>query len=348
MAYERTWQFMGMQGPRVATSFADNGGYNAWAFKAFLMGQIGGINAGLWTVHGSCDGAVAAMDGVDRWGATYVPGQVAYNTTPTGAHGWTVLKRNFTVYSTTYTVYITIIATSFNVSNQGQHTMVASLAAPTGGSTTANPTQTQTIFSNFYTGAGNVTYGGDFVNSRRLYGAINSIGDFWFAETISGDVAQAWYFGQPIGCKTNDQAPFAIFGCYSHGPGVGQYPFAGYSNYTRSSGAVNATGSMPGLYYNGAVGYPALIAPPPWSLLDISDVSLFDYPAWVVVGNAQTPTQSHARGRLADVGLNTGYAGSGTISLHRPCNVGTTIRDGGNIVYVTLNQFIVPYNALLS
>lgn len=351
MAYERTWQFMGVQGPRVAVDAADAGGYGAWAFKAFLMGQIGGINAGLWTVHGSCNGTAFGMDGVDRWGGTYVPANVAYNITFTSAHGWTVLKRQFTVYSTTYTVYITIIAANGGAANQGQYSVFASLAAPTGGTTTANPTQTQAIYNNVFSSSNNISYNADYVNGRRMYGAINSLGDFWFAETITGEVNVGWYLGQPIGCKTNDQAPFSFLGGFDYQNTTNMHPFCGQSLYTRglAGGGSNAWGAPVGLYYNGAVGYPALIPPPAYALLDTSDVSLFDYPAWVIVGNLQAPTQSHARGRLADVGLCAGAQGSSTsVASQRPCNVGTTIRDGGNIVYVTLNQMILPYNALLS
>ena len=348
MAYERTWQFMGIQGPRVAASAADGASYGVWMLKVMLTGEVGGINAGLWTVHGSCDGSTAAMDAVDRWGSTYAVGNVAYTTNPILAHGWIVLKRNFTVYSTTYTVYLTLIAADTIAGNYMRYTVIAALAAPTGGSTTVNPTQTQVIFQNYSNTGGQVVYQADFSNTRRWYGGINSIGDFWFAETIAGEVCVGWYFGQPIGCKTNDQAPFVMFGNYLHVANNGLYPFAGQCLYTRVAN-YTTPGIGPGMYYNSSVGYPALIQPPPYNLLDTSDVSLFDYPAWVVVGNATTPTASHARGRLPDVGLCTGYLlQSGTIASHRPCNVGTTIRDGGNVAYVTLNQLIVPYNALLS
>jgi hypothetical protein len=317
--------------------------------KAFLMGQVGGINAGLWTVHGSCNGSVAGMDGVDRWGSTYVAGSVAYNTNLNLAHGWTVLKRSFTVYSTTYTVYLTIIAADQGLLDVMRYSVVAAIAAPTGGTTTANPTQSQVIFQNYYNTGGQVTFGADLSNTRRWYGAINSIGDFWFVETITGEIHAGWYFGQPIGCKTNDQSPFVMLGSFQHVSNNGNYPFSGNSLYVRATSS-SAQGIAPGLYYNSSVGYPALIQPPPYNLLDVSDVSLFDFPAWVVVGNAAAPTASCARGRLADAGLCSGITLTSTpVASQRACNVGTVIRDlSSSIKYVTLNQMIVPYNALLS
>jgi hypothetical protein len=38
-----------------------------------------------------------------------------------------------------------------------------------------------------------------------------------------------------------------------------------------------------------------------------------------------------------------------TAATFRPCNIGTTIKDlSNNIVYVTANQMILPYNAAIT
>lgn len=351
MAYERLWQFMPMQGPYVPPTPAQINGHAAWQLKTMLTGQVGGITQGLWTVYASCDSVTAGYDGpgTDRWGGnTFDTSKVVGTSSPFVAHSWIVLKRDFTVYSTTYTVYLTILATDYqNNGTAGIVSVFGALAAPTGGSPTTDPTQHQQFFSCNT----NVSsqFGADTSNNRRSYGAMTSVGDFWFAETIQGEVNQGFLLQQPAGCKTNDQCPFFMSGVTLHNSTINQNPFMGPNLFSRASGA-GGLGQMPGMYYNGSTGYPALIQPPPYAFLDVTDVSLFDFPAWVVVGNAATPTASHARGRLVDMGLCSGYNASGqAYSAYRPCNVGTTIRDITTAVkYVTLNQLIVPYNDLLS
>jgi hypothetical protein len=213
------------------------------------------------------------------------------------------------------------------------------VSAPTGGSATALPTMTNTLgnVGNVLAGA---AYLNDTTNARRYYGGVTSLGDFWFAKTINGEIEHWAILMAPVGCKSNDSYP-VFFKGGTYAASNTTIPFA--------SGALYSTASYDaGKFYNGAAGYAILAPPYPFAQLDASDVSLFDFPAWVIVSNALIPTSLHARGRLPDIGLCSGLV-TGSGSGSRPCPIGTTIKDGlGNVKYVTLNQMIVPYNALLS
>ena len=138
MAYERSWQFLTMQGPRVAASTGDAPARYLWQLKSFLKGEIGGATQGLWTVTDSSDGSTAGLDGVDRWTTTYDFTKIPYVDNNTGARGWMILQRNFTVGITTYTVYL-LLSNRGNIASasNGMYTAVLGAGAPSGGTTTA-------------------------------------------------------------------------------------------------------------------------------------------------------------------------------------------------------------------
>jgi hypothetical protein len=345
MTYERVWYPMAVQGPRVATSAADSVAYHLWTLAQMLLGRIGTAPAGAkWSVYGSCDGTTAALDGVDRWTSTYNASLIPYQSAEANGnpHGWMVLTRQQVVNSTTYNVYLLLAANGIsNGSSTGFRMAKAGLGTPTPGSTQGNPGMSVFVFNNNGPNLGATDYSTDLTNPRRYYGNMTANGDFWFAETITGEIAAGGMLYQPVGVKTNDQCPFFGFHFNTFNTQA-SYPFSGNSIFTRSAVA-------PGTYYNGATGYPAIDQPPVFALTDAADVSLFDKPGFVTVGNSTTPTAIHSRGRLADTGVCAGVIAGGGAAGQRPVNVGTTIRDGSsNVVYVTLNQLIVPYNALLS
>jgi len=324
----------------VATTSPDAAARFLWELAQFLLGRTG-TSTTPWTLVGSSNGSAAGLDGVDRWTATYTLANIPHSEAPTGAHGWMVLSKGFTVNSTTYTVRILLSSHGIQAGDTARITIVTCLGVPSGGSATADPTMPIQIGSSYMTG-GAPNLSTDFTNGRRLYGNMSTDGSFWFAETITGEIAYCATLIQPVGTKANDICPFWNHGGNANHTGQ-NFPYSGNSLYIRGATANVST------YYNGATGYSALEAPPNYVLLDASDVSLFDRPAFVVVGVDTTPSAIHARGRLPDMGLTCGF-NSNTPSATRPCNVGTTIRDPltTNIMYVTLNQVIVPYNALLS
>lgn len=347
MAYERVWQPMAVDGPHVNLTAGDGVARFLWTCAQMLLGRIGTAATGLWTIVGSADNATFGLDGIDRWTGTY-PGTAVmpFSLTSGGAHAWMVLSRQYTVHSISYTVYLLLSCRGNGASSTGRFHVRMGLSMPTGGSLTADPTMANLIHDKSSIDFGN-SYGADLAAQNRMYGNVCENGDFWFVETQVGEAIRCISLFQPVGCKTNDQCPF--WGHSADYAGSG-FPFGAALIYTR--GAVSTYSAGPGLYYNGAVGYPAIdpilnaIAP----YLDASDVSLFDRPAYVVVGNAASPTAIHSRGRLADAGICSGYNTSPASSV-RPCNVGTTVLDPDNnalVRYVTINQFILPYNALLS
>lgn len=336
MAYELTWQFTAPQGPRVATAIANAISWYLWNVKNMLTGGTGATQ-GLWTVVGSSDGTAYSMvDGVDRWGTTYDPAKIPYTTTA-NAHGWIILTR------TIGTQQLWLVLSAHTLSTANSYIFYMSGVVPTGGTLTVTPSTT-VILGGMNDAAGLAAgYSAtDFVNNRKFYGAMSTEGYFWCAETIVGDISAGTFFQKPAGCKTNDQWPFFFYNMV-HNTSNAVYPFTGTSLYSVSSGGTTNVTRL----YNGANGYQWIAPPPAIVKTDVSDISLFDYPAWVLVGSDAANTTVHARGRLMDMGLCSGNTGSP--SSARPVNVGTTIRDlSSNIVYVVMNQAILPYNALVS
>lgn len=347
MAYERTWQPMAAQGPYVATTHTDGVARFIWTLAQMLLGRIGTATTGLWTIHGSCDGtAFGLSDGVDRWGSVYDVSKIPWATTDGSTHGWMILKRNWTVNATPFTTYLLLAANGGFAATSGQAYIFCGLGTPTGGSTTTNPTIPIKVFGPVNRNSVGVSNANDFTNPRRFYGNMTSNGDFWFCQTIQGEIVAGAALVNPVGTKPNDQCPFFGFEHYLI-TAVGGVPFGGAYLYNRGSDTNNVC--SPSTYYNGAANAaPAIDQPPAFALLDASDVSIFDKPAFITVGNAAAVTGLHSRGRLPDTGLSCGVV-SGTAAQHRAVNIGTTIKNQlSEIEYVTLNQMIVPYNGTIS
>lgn len=354
MAYERTWQFLPMQGPRAAVSVADSMAYPMWVLKSFLKGEIGGATQGLWTCVGSSNGTTGALDGVDRWGTTYNVSNIPLGNSGS-AHGWILLSRPITVNSTAYTVYLCLSMANPGgyVTTLGQIGVYWTLGTPSGGTSTTDPGLPQ-VFGQKNSGQAGFaqTYVGDFGNSRRWYGGLTSVGDFWFVETIVGELSKAYIFANPVGTKTNDQFPFWTHAVEANANAW--YPCYGATFYTKGGDASPNAHANQTKLYNAGLGFQFLAQPPDINNtgaanIDSSDLSLYDFPAHPMVWNAtSSPTVTHARGRLADIGVCGGNI-SAPPSSYRPVPIGSTIRNLSNAVeYVTLNHLIVPYNNLLS
>jgi hypothetical protein len=337
MAYERTWQFMDVQGPFTPATNVKSVPYFNWVMKRMLLGQTNaGITQGLWSVYGSSDGSTAGMDAVDRWGSPFALPDM--RTTVSGAPiGWIVLTTSIGGIP----VWLSLLgAHTGGSTNESNLTVTLSSVAPTGGSTTVLPTITNPLRTVALLGT-QPTFNADTTNARRYYGGLTSLGDFWIASTVSGEIEHWMTVVAPVGCKVNDAYPVYANGC--------TYSAAGNSVPAAGSRIFGLAADMAGKRYNGSTGYQFIAPTFQFAQLDASDVSLYDFPVWVMVADSTTPTALHARGRLPDMGIISGVLNPGSGAAARPCSVGTCVRDGlAAVKYVTLNGMVVPYNNLLS
>lgn len=336
MAYERTWQFIPMQGPRVAVSTADSLAYMLWMLKSILLGQVGGATQGLWTLVLSCDGATTPSS-ADQWTTTFDAAKIPNSTlAASGAKGWMILKRTWGAQD-----YFLVLCNG-GTGVSGAPTLIFYTTPCTNGTTTQLPSN-GVLHGGYFSGT-TPLYSSDVTNSRRFYAALSTTGDFWFAQSILGELATGVLCAAVVGAKSNDQfpvythaneAPFSI-NTYGH-------PFFGYNFFKGYGSQVAAR------YYNGAAGFHNLAQPDDVTALDPSDNSVFAWPAWVLSMTGTSGTGRASRGRLADMGVCGYVVGNYTPAGNRPVNVGSTIKDAASVVrYVVLNHLIVPYNAALS
>jgi hypothetical protein len=332
MAYERTWNFAPVLGPRIPAAASDDIGYKFWAIKSLLKGEWGGATQGLWTVVGSCDGSSGAMDGTDRWGTTFNAAKIPSGSTAATATGWMILRSPAQPNG----VYIDLLLASNQISQGPTYAVVAvsisafalnGLLVPTGGTLICGSLSSFVVVPN-----------ADTTTQRRYYGALTSTGDFWFVQTMAGKAETFLAVINPVGTKSQDQVPVYATRGYSSANDATTGAAGGCALFTPSATKM----------FNGAAGYVCLVQPPALSLLDACDTSLFDFPAWVIVGNNATltsSTQIHARGRLPDIGLCAGV----TATASAPVVTGNVIRDvSNNIKYVTCGQLILPYNIAIT
>lgn len=324
---------MPVDGPRTATSTLDSGAHTAWVLKRLLTGaSVAGYTAGAWTVMGSSDGTTAAMDGVDRW---LTEANVVYSIATATPHSWIVLRSPAAINGTY--CYLLIGCQENGASSQGN--VHVSPGPYSGNSTTADPTS---AISNG-NGVANPFFSDDVTNPQRFYGALSTVGDFILFSTIQGIVRTFHTVMNPVGCKSNDQFPY--FAWLGAGTGVG--PMV--------SGALNVTGgvttslraTMDYALVAAGTRWLGLLHPPAASTaqVDVTDSSVYDFPAWVMVNNASgytTATVTHPRGRLPDVGI------IGSLATAPPVAAGNTILVNGNIAYVTAGNLLLPYNAPVS
>jgi hypothetical protein len=150
MAREKNWQFV-WNHSYTASSTLDLNRYTMWLFAAVLTGNYGGVTgAGLWTLYASSDSVTAGTDSTDRWQlAGPYDGTKIVRGNGTAAHSWIVLKSPYVNGSYWYLVM------SFNTSNDAYAKYSLSKVAPTGGSITATPYDSNT-------GTGTNTNGNSF------------------------------------------------------------------------------------------------------------------------------------------------------------------------------------------
>jgi hypothetical protein len=324
MAYERTWAFS-YNNSYVPTSNADQTKYQMWALKAMLLGQYGGFTLGLWTVYYSCDGVVAGTpnDGVDRWGSSYDPSKIVQNAAGS-AHSWFVLK---SPVMNGQTFYMLIAA---NTATTTSGTIELARAPYTGGTTTANPTSTESWIMGTVTSAWNA--GNSIGVLNRFNMALTSVGDFVYFPVQAGQITPnhaTLCVGviAPIGCDAADPYPIWTQKFFSAtAPG----------GFAAGQLAVASTQASRGP--SPAAGFVVLIAPSQALLvngnLDLFTGAQVDLPCWVAF---QSTTTWGMRGRLPDIKYIP--------QASTPFQSGAFMRDGSNnITMVSVGCLWIPCN----
>lgn len=136
MPLSRPWY---SDGNYAAVDTARIGQNSMWALKCFMKGTIGAVDGrGLWTVEGSSNGVTAGMDAVDRWGDTFVFGNMPWAAIG-AARAWIVMKSPAIMGP----YYLLIDGTANTDGSTAWVMMWASKVAFTGGTITARPTSTK-------------------------------------------------------------------------------------------------------------------------------------------------------------------------------------------------------------
>lgn len=193
-----------------------------WMVKEGLLNTLAGgtavgtrTGASVWTVVGSSNGTTAALDGVDRWGATFTPANLVR--APTGnAHSWIVLQNSG------LGVWLLL---DYIGSADTQCAFSYARNAFTGGSTTTAPTSTTQTAIGTSTIASAITILGEttFSVTYRFGISVNSTGEFHilFNRAGSGYFTSHMLIGTLRSQRVGDQWPtYGAFSQAASGRGV--------------------------------------------------------------------------------------------------------------------------------
>jgi hypothetical protein len=319
--YDRTWQFSN-NNAYTASNTADSNNYMLWSLCSGLTGgTFGGLASGLWTVKGSSNGVAAGMDSVDRWhlAGAYTPGDLVH-AIPPAAHSWMVLQ---SPTMNGFTFYMLISCTT---ASAYQITTLLAKVAFTGGSTTADPTSTDSWF--FGTGA-NVNWSNGFSGAGYYNLCLSTTGDFiWHCSKSGASPGPQWtlMFVAPVGCHALDAYPvFNAAGTRIDGSIL-------FQNTTKPSRLATGAAGYTGAVYdqNGAASLAAA------AMTDSLSGARVDLPLWIAAYS--TNGGWHRRGRLPDILF--------TMSNNGAATPGLTVRDGGGAIrYQTHGDLLIPANA---
>lgn len=306
-----------------------------WMIKEALLdtlagGSTSGTRAGasVWTVEGSSNSTTAAMDGVDRWGASFTPANIVR--APSGSpHSWIVLR------NTTLGVWFCI---DYASSSDTTCVFTYSRSAFTGGSTTAKPTATnETSIGSSSIGTA-VTFKSDTtITTHRFLISVNSTGEFHIATNRNGSGIFDFYMtcGTFRNQRVGDTWPnyFTLHAsASSRGAGTGTSPF-GSTNCgirTRDSATRVSTGGILNDFGFGSSYHSA------FTNLDALDGRWLCIPMYAM--DNQTVSNSGFRGNVQDmyrlvgnpvVGGKYPFTGPQTMvvvgDLLIPCGVGVSL-----------------------
>lgn len=313
--------------PNLATTDASsvaNALRNAlWLIKAILVGNVGAVTQGRWSVVGSSDGVTAGLDAVDRWGAAFDVTKLV-RAVGAVAHSWMVLKSPDALGP-----YYLLIDYSGAADREAAFNF--SSVAFTGGTITVAPTSTrpQTM---------TLAFCDDVAAIQKASRVADIDGNFWLFLGQQG-TGKCQFL---LGCQTLMDAHAAdthkVAGCFQFDETTGIL-MAAY-NGTWAGNAISTTSPAfrmrsanggVGLNEVGAVvpvvgaGAPSfLFAGTEMVTVDAADGSYGFFPTYVY---SMTLTYKSLRGRLPDVGWAPANTGTGMLS---PVGAPTNVCIGGS------------------
>lgn len=330
MAYDKTWQFDINRVPGDQTTATRLSQWQLWYIKAFLLGQIGGAASGLWTTYYSCDGTTAgtANDGVDRWGSSFDNTKIVQGSAiSTGAKSWFVLKSPS--MGGTNVPYYCII--SYYGASAQQASVIFSKAAPTGGTTTAAPTATDSFQAS---GTGNTlpytfNSSGTLSLNHKFHGMLATDGSFNFLGSRDGSTFFEWLFGfhALVNYRSGDTIPVAsLYSYLSTTPGV---PAVNGQNFSLSVTNANTSWNTRTPDDTGQPSCVTAILQSPQGIdmmtaanfptADSIDNTWFDMPIWIVSTTTGSSTVvASIRGRVADMAFGNRTNVPGTVDSATP------------------------------
>jgi hypothetical protein len=289
------------------TSTLANAQKNAiWLIKAMLTGQVGTVTQGLWTVVGSSDGTTAALDGVDRWGATFNAAKLV-NATGAVAHSWIVLQSPAALGH-----YVLL---SLNVAASRDIAWTFSPVAFTGGSITVDPASTKPISMTSAASSANLAV-------HKCSRVTDVDGNFWLfvGQTGTGKVQFLLGLQKLMDFHASDTNP--VVACWQFDESTGD-------TIARSSGVWNSasvSATSPAFRARSANSgaasvelaalVPSFAGSFPFNSTEIATTDAADgsygyFPTYVY---AMTASHKSIRGRLPDVGTAPASTGTGVVS----------------------------------
>jgi hypothetical protein len=321
MATEKTWQF-DMNRAYVPSSLAEMAKYVLWYYKAFLTGQIGGAVSGLWTLVGSSDAVTGALDGVDRWTATYNAAKLV-RAASGSPHSWVVLKSPLILGK----YYYLLLDYSQSSNDYEMNITLGADGAPTGGTYQAAPTIPNS------SGLGNTDFALSANNGPvKLHGQLATDGSFnvFMSRDNTGQFASVMLFQVLANYKGTDSFPCWFYqqgdSTLAHGVGyVGTSPW-GLEYGTK--GIARAPDNSQAIVTPGAILPVSTYVP---SGPDSFDGSYIDWPLWI--GTRDSTTRC-VKGRLQDITYFGGGATTGAVD-----------NPSGSPSFMIVNNFWFPTNA---
>lgn len=289
MSLEKTWQISTNDLLISDASNITRAQRQVWWYYDFLTRSN---LTGKWTILGSSNGTTAGMDGVDRWGRPFNASNLVYGSNGS-AHSWIVLQSPVALGP----IYVTIA-----YDKTGFYESVSwyfSYAAPTGGSTTQNPTVPSP--SESYVNINNDAYGANY----RFHGAMADDGSFIVA------------MGRDLSNAFNGFISVSKLSELRAGDGNGTV----IKLITQTGGALsyaNLLDDWRGRAPDGTQVTLSVIRPAYGSagtdlLLgmnqDTTELKYLDWPAYLFVNTA---SKRSIKGRLPDIRLSIGGLASGT------------------------------------